>query len=411
MDISKRQAGTHVEVTVTGRLDAQSATRLSEELGALVRGGFHHLRLDLARLDFMSSAGLRVLLQFHKQLKGMQGSCLVSDASAPVRTVMALAGFEEILGLKPASAAKGPSPVQPAGDSRVSLLERGGATFEIFERALYASLACRAIGDPDARKRHRFTEQHCRTMQFPQATFAVGVGAFGHDFEDCRSRFGEFLAAAGAVVSRPADGNAACADYQIQTGAFLPDVQVLDSLTCEGSFSHFLRFEAGPGNGTVRLADLVESCLSIMRTELAGLILIAETVRLAGRALTASPAGPNAGLEPARHEAGQGVRFVSIVGGVAAASDRPALDHLLSPLGERSWPTGWLHGVACAPQPLKKGEIDLAETVSALLDTAPRQIIHLLGERNQTGAGETEFVRGACWIAPIGQVLVERTGA
>lgn len=412
MEITKRQAGTHMEVTVTGRLDAQSANRLSEELAALVRGGLRQVKLDLAELDFMSSAGLRVLLQYYKQLKGMQGSLVVSQASAPVKMVMALAGFEELLGMTPAASPKAKSPEKAVSDqSRVTLLERGGATFEVFELAPYASLTCRAIGDPDALKKNRFSPGHCRSMQFPESAFAVGLGAFGHDFQDCQNRFGKFLAAAGAVASQPADGTTDVPDYQIQTSAFLPDVQVLDCLVCEGAFSHFIRFEARSGGGTVRLADLVESCLVIARADLAGLVIVAEAARLAGLALTGSPAaGTGAGQKPARHR-GADVRFPALVAGVAARSDRPALDHLLQPLGERSWPTGRLHAAAFSAHPLKKGELELRETVSGLFEGASlRQIVHLLGdERNKTGAGHSELVRGACWIAPIGEVVVERT--
>jgi anti-anti-sigma factor len=415
MDVAKRQAGTHIEVTVTGRLDAQSANRLSEELAALVRGGSRHFRLDLAEVGFMSSAGLRILLQYYKQLKGMQGSLMVSQASAPVKMVMALAGFEELLGMAPAASPKAKSTEKSVSDQgRVTLLERGGATFEVFERAPYATLTCRVIGDPDALKRSRFSPGHCRVMQFPDSTFAVGVGAFGHDFQDCQNRFGEFLAAAGAVASQPTDGTTDFPDYQIQTGAFLPDVQVLDCLVCEGAFSHFIRFEAGSGRGTVRLADLVESCLVIARADLAGLIIVADTARLAGLALTGSPAaGTEAGHEPSRHMGGEGVRFPTLIAGIAARADRPALDHLLRPLGERTWPTGLLHAVAFSPHTLEKGEIELRETVSGLFEGASlRQIIHLLGdERNETGAGHSELVRGACWIAPIAEVVVERPGA
>ena len=385
MEITKLQTGAHIDVTVNGRLDAQSAGLLSQELAGLVQKGSRHLRLDLAMVDFMSSAGLRVLLQYYKQLKGMQGSFVISEASAQVKTVMALAGFEELLGMKPMPSPKAAPAASSVDQGRVSLLERGGATFEVFERAPYATLTCRAVGDPDAVKQGRLHARHCRSMQFPEATFAVGVGAFGHDFQDCVGRFGEFLAAAGAVAYRPTGGTGA-PDYQMQTGAFLPDVQVLDCLVCEGSFSHFIRFECGSESKPVKLAELVESVLVIARADLAGLIMVADTEER---------------------------RSVAVTVGVAARSDRPVLDHWLRPLGERSWPTGLVHAATFSGPPVKKGEIDLRETVSALFNEGTLQQILQLGreDRDKTGTGRSEFVRGACWIAPIAEVVVERTDA
>lgn len=391
MEITKRSVGDQFDLAVTGRLDAQSAGLLSQELAGLVQKGSRHLRLDLARVDFMSSAGLRVLLQFYKQLKHMQGSFVISDASAPVKTVMALAGFEELLGMKPMPSSKAAPAAFAVDQGRVSLLERGGATFEVFERAPYATLSCRAFGDADAAGRG-LSARHCRTMQFPEATLAVGMGAFGHDFQDCRGRFGRFLAAAGTVAYHPAEGGGA-PDYQMQTGAFLPDVQVLDGLVCEGSFSHFIRFEAGSEGKPVRFAELAESCLVIARADAAGLVMVAEAANPAGGAIKG--------------------RSMIVAAGVAARSDRPSLEPWLRPLGERSWPTGRIHAAVFSGPPLKKGEIDLRGTVAGLFEESTlRQILQLGRDgRSKTSPGQDEFLRGACWIGPIADVTVERTDA
>ncbi len=383
MDIAKHRVGDHLELTITGRLDAQWADRLSRELADAIRGGARRLRLDLDGVDFISSAGLRVLLQYYKQVKGMQGSLVVSNPSAPVQTVIALAGFEELLGLKATPSPEVAQPAAPSGDaSRTRSLDRGTATFEIFESASYESLACRAIGDPAVLSSTPARKDQCHTMQFPDGTFAVGLGAFGHDFQDCQGRFGKLVAAAGAVAYHPTEGTSV-PDYQVQTGAFLPDAQVLYCLICEGRFSHHVRFEAKPPAVTIPIADLVESCLAVARTELVGLIMIAKT----------------------------NARSVSLVVGVAAGSDRPTLEHVLRPLGKRAWPTGYFHAAVFSDHPLQKGELDLRSTVSALFDGQSMQRILQLGSDAKGSAelAQSQFFRGACWIGPISEVTVERT--
>ena len=64
---------------------------------------------------------------------------------------------------------------------------------------------------------------------------------------------------------------------------------------------------------------------------------------------------------------------------------------------------GHLHAAAFRFQPIQKGWIDLSATVTRLFE--PNQlsgVIHVLNDdRGATGAGESELIRGACWIAPV----------
>ena len=64
---------------------------------------------------------------------------------------------------------------------------------------------------------------------------------------------------------------------------------------------------------------------------------------------------------------------------------------------------GHLHAAAFRFRPIQKGSIDLGETVAELFE--PNQlmgVLHLLhDDRGAAGAGESEFIRGACWIAPV----------
>jgi len=50
--------------------------------------------------------------------------------------------------------------------------------------------------------------------------------------------------------------------------------------------------------------------------------------------------------------------------------------------------------------------VDLAETVRGLFETeSPQTLLHLLhDDRERVGAGQSEFIQGACWIGPIGAV-------
>ncbi len=77
------------------------------------------------------------------------------------------------------------------------------------------------------------------------------------------------------------------------------------------------------------------------------------------------------------------------------------------------WPAGHFHAAAFSYRPLQKGALDVKTTVSTLFEAETLQgVLHLLNDdREIAGAGQSEFVRGACWIGPITEVVTERGAA
>ena len=67
---------------------------------------------------------------------------------------------------------------------------------------------------------------------------------------------------------------------------------------------------------------------------------------------------------------------------------------------------GHFHAAAFSYRPLKKGDIDLKATVTTLFETESLQgVLHLLADdRQAAGPHQSEFVRGACWIAAVSDI-------
>ena len=76
----------------------------------------------------------------------------------------------------------------------------------------------------------------------------------------------------------------------------------------------------------------------------------------------------------------------------------------LRPLGESPDLFGHFHAAAFSFGPLKRGRIDLKETVVNLFETESLLgVLHLLNDtREVVGIGQSEFIRGACWAGPAG---------
>ena len=95
MKITKKQNGTALEVAVEGRLDTMTAPELEAELGKSM-GGAQSLVLDFNKLEYISSAGLRVLLSAHKAMSGKDGM-KVTNVNEIVQDVFDVTGFSDIL--------------------------------------------------------------------------------------------------------------------------------------------------------------------------------------------------------------------------------------------------------------------------------------------------------------------------
>ena len=95
MTITKKQNGAALEIALEGRLDTMTAPELEAELKNDM-GGAESLTLDFSKLDYISSAGLRVLLSAHKAMSA-KGGMKVTNVNEIVQEVFEVTGFSDIL--------------------------------------------------------------------------------------------------------------------------------------------------------------------------------------------------------------------------------------------------------------------------------------------------------------------------
>ena len=279
-------------------------------------------------------------------------------------------------------------------------------------------LACRVIGDHQRLQHGSCSPGDMSQLRFPAGAFGLGVGAFGFDYSECRDRFGEFLAAAGCAAYLPTDG-ASAPDYLITTGSLVPEVAILYGIRCEGKFSHHLRFVAGDQARDVGLSEIVSTCLKIAEAETAGFVMIAEATGLVGAALRRSPATEtNNGAFRFDHpnirkwltftaEPAHAGSLCLVVGVASHSAGAGPLQPLLRPLSRAgTGPSGHFHAVAFPYRAIQKGRLELDATVRLLFeDQRPKGLLHVLWDhREATGAGESRFVSGACWVGPIREI-------
>ena len=95
LNIKKNAEGTKLELTLTGRLDTTTAPELETEVKGSI-DGVERLVFDFAELEYISSAGLRVLLSTQK-IMNKQGSMVVTNVSDETNEIFEVTGFSDIL--------------------------------------------------------------------------------------------------------------------------------------------------------------------------------------------------------------------------------------------------------------------------------------------------------------------------
>lgn len=95
MTIEKKENGKELTLTLSGRLDTTTAPLLEAELKQSI-GGVRQLVLDFTSLEYLSSAGLRVLLAAQKVMN-RQGEMVIRHVNETIAEIFEVTGFSDIL--------------------------------------------------------------------------------------------------------------------------------------------------------------------------------------------------------------------------------------------------------------------------------------------------------------------------
>ena len=85
------------ELVLSGRIDGEAANQLEVEVLSAMRAGAKEIYVNLNGVNFLCSAGLRVLLQYWRQMKNSQRLLQVTRPSSEVEPVLRSSGFWETL--------------------------------------------------------------------------------------------------------------------------------------------------------------------------------------------------------------------------------------------------------------------------------------------------------------------------
>lgn len=100
MIITKSVNGTVITLTLAGRLDTVTSNLLSSELDNIVSESFDKLVLDFYSIDYMSSAGLRVIINLQKRMTARGAKLELTGLNESIKSIFDITGFTKLLTIK-----------------------------------------------------------------------------------------------------------------------------------------------------------------------------------------------------------------------------------------------------------------------------------------------------------------------
>ena len=101
MEIQSEQYQQTLVISLAGSLDALTANQAQDTIGTEFNGAEQQVVLDLSRVDFMSSSGIRILLEMLKRSRGVGGDLRLAAAQPGVQRTLEISGLLRLLKIYP----------------------------------------------------------------------------------------------------------------------------------------------------------------------------------------------------------------------------------------------------------------------------------------------------------------------
>jgi anti-sigma B factor antagonist len=101
MEILRDTNGDIEIINITGSLDSNTSTEFEENIYSVIEEGAHRMIFNLETMDYISSAGIRVMLKVAKELKRREGLVVLCALQDYVKEVFHIAGFDAYLNIEP----------------------------------------------------------------------------------------------------------------------------------------------------------------------------------------------------------------------------------------------------------------------------------------------------------------------
>ena len=251
MKIAFQRCNGVVLASLQGRFDAYGAEEFAQQVQKASLAEEESLVLDLSGVEYLSSAGLRVILATYKQLNGTGGTLALAGLQPYCRNVLDFTGFAQTF------------PVFNTAAEAVKFYERGRSGSARQEETVQLDCgrltiapaegeagAIEVLGDVRDVLHARITPAHLCSKRFSETEYSIGLGGLGDRLKDYFPLMGEMITVGGTMVWLPTDGHDT-PDFLIpRKDAGQITLRTVFNVVIAGGFNELMRFESGSAEGT-----------------------------------------------------------------------------------------------------------------------------------------------------------------
>jgi anti-anti-sigma factor len=287
-----------------GRFDALGANELEKEIAYLKAENLSTLILDFEQVDYLSSAGIRVLLALHKNLSTRGGSLELTSLSSFPLEVLEIAGFANIFNIRanPKEALEELVEVREKAKiisqwEKLPRYKQNGGIYTFLSGSKTPTWL-ELSGDISDILHAQCSKEDLFSRSFSANEYSIGLGALGKDSQGSLEALGEMIALKKIIAWLPIQ-NPAVPDFLIlkKDGKKIPGYALFD-VELKGKFNQVVALEAEDQSRGIRLDHLYSSLFRICREHspdfrgVLGLVALANVVELYSGGIKELPINP-----------------------------------------------------------------------------------------------------------------------
>jgi anti-anti-sigma factor len=294
MNIIRRKEILLDVLEIQGRIDGLTAPAIRHAFEQSVNEGHRQLIVDFREVSYLSSAGLRIILETHKSLRTIGGELLLLSIPQIVADVFRVSGMAPMLNIFSDMASLRKHLNEVAGSDSGSRIELDGISFEMLSRQVPDGRVS-LFGSPGKMMVSGYTEKDIVPVSQSEIAFGTGLSVVGASFADIRDLFGESVILNHHYFALPAVRRP-IVDYSYYSEKLSNRINFLHGFGFNGGFSGILRFETSGEPPT--LGALATAAGKVATTPVFGIVLLALSGGILGMHLKKSPVLENRPVRP-----------------------------------------------------------------------------------------------------------------
>jgi anti-anti-sigma factor len=267
-------------INAKGRIDSLSSSDIQKVFDEFMLSGERTFLVDMAAVNYVSSAGLRVFISTQKALKKVGGEIILSGVTGPVFEILKMSGLVMLFRMV---ADKDGIPElinKDAGEKEIIAREIDGIFIEYIETDERKPSPLFVAGNQDKTSGSSFTEDDIVLVRPSEMRFGCGLATLGDDYDEYKLLFGESMVVNNAFFFYPAVKRS-CVDFLVNAHKN-PDVayKFFHGFGFNGNYRYVLSFQTK--TDPADLPSIIRSFFKISHADVIGICMIAESNGLWG---------------------------------------------------------------------------------------------------------------------------------